>query len=318
MLNNLFAAKDYPVEMYAIYVGDDRMAWDAYVTDKLTICNAVHLWDPEFDSDFQRKYGVLQTPRIFLISPDGVIIGRGLDVMALEILLDSINPDRTLNYGTRESEILFDGIFSMSEGKPSIGEVKGIADYIHDRTIAKGDTLMFRQMAGDYLYYLSSRSGEGVKEGLKYHIDSNILSEEDVWKSADDSLKVVGFARIMNDLLAKSAPGTKVPDIKVPGELHARNKSRNVVKKLSGLKGKTNIIIFYTERCEVCAAEKKAAKAMLSDRKLRVLMVNVDDLMFDDPSLAMALMDSFDLSSLPYILITDRDGVILRRYVSLQ
>ena len=56
---------------------------------------------------------------------------------------------------------------------------------------------------------------------------------------------------------------------------------------------------------------------MLTDNKIRVMMVNVDEIMASDPSLASRLMETFDLSVLPFILKTDRDGVILRRYVSI-
>jgi hypothetical protein len=69
-------------------------------------------------------------------------------------------------------------------------------------------------MTGDLLYYLSSRSGEGMKEGMNYLIDSYILSDNKVWKSQDDSLKVVGFAQIMDDLLDKAAPLTRISDLK--------------------------------------------------------------------------------------------------------
>ncbi len=319
LLKNLFSVKDYPVEVYAIYVGDDRQAWVRYVAEKLKIADAIHMWDPELESDFQRKYGVIKTPRLFLIGPDEVILGRGLDVKALESLLDGLFAEKTLNYGSRESEELFNGIFAASDGRPSVREVMGISDYIHDRTLGNADTLMFRQMSGDYLYYLASRTGEGFREGLKYHIDRNILGQDKVWTSADDSLKVVGFAQMMQDLLSRAVPGSRVPEITVPGELYTRRgvRSRNV--KLNRIGGRNNIILFYTVGCEVCAAEKEAALNLLKeDRKIRVLMVNVDSLMDNDASLASLLMDSFDLSSLPFIMITDSKGVVQRRYVSLQ
>ena len=239
-------------------------------------------------------------------------------VVALAVMLEAMSEEKVLEYGTPDSEQLFDGIFAMSSGKPSAGEVKGIADYIYDRTLGRGDTLMFRQMAGDYLYYLSSHSGEGFKEGLKYHIDSNILSADKVWKSSDDSLKVIGFAQIMKDLLSKSAPGSKIADIKVPGLMYTHRGVKDVQKKLSSLKGETNIILFFTEGCEVCAAEKEAAAKLLSTRGVKLFMVNIDDLMLNNPTLASGLMDTFDLSALPYIIMTDKKGVILRRYVSLR
>ena len=109
-------------------------------------------------------------------------------------------------------------------------------------------------------------------------------------------------------------------------------KRRSVSRKLSCLKGDENIIIFYTDGCEVCAAEKAAAlelfsranDAALSEaerakyKNMNAFMVNVDALMASDPSLASRLMDSFDLSSLPFIIRTDRSGTVLNRYVSFQ
>lgn len=318
LLRNLLDAKSYPVQFVAFYVGDDRQAWEDYIIKSLNVrsetVETIHSWDPAVESDYQRKYGVIQTPRLFLIAPDGTILGRGLDSKALEILLDDTFQEKTLAYGTHESELLYDGIFAMSAGNPTENEVKGISDYIHDKTLARGDTLMFRQMAGDYLYYLASHSGEGFKEGMRYHINKNILVNNGVWKSSDDSLKVIGLARIMDDLLSKAAPGTKVPAIKVPGLLYSGKKVRNVKVRLDRLRKDRNYIMFLTEGCEVCAAQKEAAAEILKKEKVNVLMVNMDDIMESSPSLASKLMDAFDLSSFPYILITDSRGDILRRY----
>lgn len=375
LLNALFSKKNYPVDLYAVYVGDDRQRWTEIFANEFVArfqskfpdmpdVMVHHFWDPTLASDFQRKYGVTQTPRMFLIAPDGTIIGRGLDAVALETMLDGLFAPKEMVYGGRESEELFDGIFAAYEGKPQTGAVKGIADYIHDKTLLDGDTLMFKQLAGDFLYYLSTRAGEGFKEGMRYHIEKNILSQDKVWTTQDDSLKVVGFARIMSDLLSKALPGTRISSIKVPGELYSaahRRKSashavavagsmasdgpkvnqRNVIRKLSSLNGDENLIIFYTDGCEVCKAEKAAALEYLSSDasykagghmtthaadvscrsvvpgKINVFMVNVDAIMASDPSLASRLMDTFDLSSLPYIIRTDRRGTILGRYLSL-
>ena len=353
LLNILLASGKYPVRLYAVYAGDNRDAWVGYIDENFRKSASdtqasnhdvvyLHLWDPDLDSDFQRKYGVTQTPRMFLVAPDGMILGRGLDAEALAVMLEAMSEEKVLEYGTPDSEQLFDGIFAMSSGKPSAGEVKGIADYIHDRTLAAGDTLMFRQMAGDYLYYLSSRSGEGFREGMRYHIDRNILSRSDVWRSPDDSLKVVGFAGMMSELLSKAAPGSQVPPAKVSGELYVYSKNigrksssavtecGNVTRRLDHLKGERNIIIFYTEGCQVCEAEKKAALSLpgsaaaapfmdesVNPRKIKVFMVNVDRLIASDSESASQLMDAFDLSSLPYIIMTDSDGTVLRRYISL-
>jgi len=76
--------------------------------------------------------------------------------------------------------------------------------------------------------------------------------------------------------------------------------------------------MFVTDGCHVCAAEKTAARVMAAeDRKVRILMVNVDDVLSSDPALASRMFDSFDLSVLPFIMQTDRKGHIVRRYMSL-
>lgn len=323
LMRNLLEDKNYPVEFYAIYSDDDESAWREYVADQLDIeaseVNVTHLWDPELDSDFQRKYGVIKTPCIFLVRPDGIIMGRGLDSKGLFQMLDDVFRHDDLYYGTPESVSLFDNVLADDSGviNPSVEKVTRLADYIKNSTLSKGDENMFRQLTGDMLYYLASRSGEGFREGLNYLIDNNITAFPEIWNSPDDSLKVIGFAQIMDDLLSKAEPGTPVPTFKLPAERIAKGKSKTGTFKLIKLKGDRNIIMFYTEGCEICKAEKAALRQMASkDHKLQVLLVNVDEIMREMPSVSESLFDSFDLSSLPYIFETDRNGVVARRYLS--
>ena len=323
LMRNLLEDKNYPVEFYAIYSDDDESAWREYVADQLDIeaseVNVTHLWDPELDSDFQRKYGVIKTPCIFLVRPDGIIMGRDLDSKGLFQMLDDVFRHDDLYYGTPESVSLFDNVLADDSGviNPSVDKVTRLADYIKNSTLSKGDENMFRQLTGDMLYYLASRSGEGFREGLNYLIDNNITAFPEIWNSPDDSLKVIGFAQIMDDLLSKAEPGTPVPTFKLPAERIAKGKSKTGTFKLIKLKGDRNIIMFYTEGCEICKAEKAALRQMASkDHNLQVLLVNVDEIMREMPSVSESLFDSFDLSSLPYIFETDRNGVVVRRYLS--
>ena len=46
-------------------------------------------------------------------------------------------------------------------------------------------------------------------------------------------------------------------------------------------------------------------------------MVNVDRIVSSSPAVADRLFRSFDLSTLPFIVMTDRKGLIVRRYISL-
>jgi hypothetical protein len=265
---------------------------------------------------------------MYLLGPDYVIKGRGLDTYALALMLNEIFAHPDLTYGTGHMDPLFDNLVVMdyadADGQPTEYGVRKAADYLADSQLHAGDTTMCRQMLGDFLYYLAPKTGQAMKEGTKYLIDEYILGRNDIWNSADDTLKIVGFAEILDDLLSKSMPGSRIADIKVPGELLTYAKYTKKTMNLRKLKGELNLIIFHTDGCNICAAEIAAARNIISqlDRKqknkIKVFLVNVDDILASDPSMASKLFDRFDLSSLPFIISTDKKGIIGSRYMTLQ
>ena len=320
LLRRMLEQEDFPVELIAIYAADNYDSWMKYIVDsfEMNVKNTriTHLWDPELNSDFQRKYGIIQTPGMFLIGPDKTILGRRLDVPALSIMLHEIFDEKVLEYGTEESSVFFKRLFV--EEPSSSQEVEDMADYIAASTIEKGDTLMFRQMAGDMMYYLSLQREEPYKEGLDYLVRKYVLKRPDIWRTQDDSLKIVGYAEMLDELLSRSRPGSRVADIKVPATVLSAKKTKQSELSLRKAGGRRNIIIFYTEGCNVCKAEKAAAELLLQhDKGVKIIMINVDELFSSSPSLTSALFDAFDLSSLPFILETDKKGYIIRRYISL-
>ena len=84
---------DFPMNLYAVYASDNNRDWKAFRRNfKIHNRNVslIHLWDPEFDSDYQRIYGVTGTPRRFLIWSDGEILGRRLEVENLAQMIQLI------------------------------------------------------------------------------------------------------------------------------------------------------------------------------------------------------------------------------------
>ncbi|MBP5571273.1 MAG: redoxin domain-containing protein [Bacteroidales bacterium] len=90
MLPQVLETVSFPLTLFLIYTGQDANEW-AEFRASFTIENPkvklVHAWDPETESDYQKQYGVLSTPKMFLVGSDGKIEGRRLEPEALAQLL---------------------------------------------------------------------------------------------------------------------------------------------------------------------------------------------------------------------------------------
>ena len=316
-LVNFLTNSDFPLKAVAVYVGTDPDAWARYRESSLVAAEMVHAWDPDLESDFQRKYGVLQTPRMFLVDPDGKVIGRGLDTPALQMLMEKYSGKEGYVYGTREGIALYEKVFSAygDDFKPS--DIVDVADYVADRTFGEGDIESFKHMEGDLLYFLSSQTGETYKEGTRLFIDKYILGVPDAWNEAEDEAQVVSMARMMKELLDRTPVGTPVPDLKVHGELLRKPcLFRKAAKKGVFSLRKADYIVFYTNGCGRCEETLANARA-LADEKAKVLLVNMDTLFEKYPDEARLLLDTFDLSGLPYVMRLGPGGVVMHRYLEL-
>lgn len=320
MLRAMFRQTDYPIDFIAVYTGSNRESWDRYRGEYFSVSQGrmrvYNYWDPEIDSDFQRKYGVLQTPRMLLIGKDGTVLGRNLDTQALMSLLEVYAAEPELEYGGEESMRMFSAM--LPEGDPSTAadSVISVADYIASRTLEVGDTLNFRQLTGDLLYYLSGKRGEAFRYGSDYVAGTMVLDRPDVWTSSDDSLKVVGLASMVRDLLAKAPVGSRLPALKVHGTMLSRKGRVSKVWKLSNL-GKGTYVLFHTGGCEVCRAEIEAAERLVGKDGFRILLIDMDQQYARDDSEMESLLDAFDLSVLPFELEVGRKGTVARKYTTL-
>lgn len=293
-LRPLLDSRNWPVDLYAVYTGGDKESWGKWLSERMNInaprTRIFNLWDPEVKSDYQMKYGVLQTPRMFLIDKEGTIIGRGLDSDALERLLDIVLPGFVdYEYGSVASAALMDDLFASydesssdslshrgsdssrmhpdrspspskrwprqsdwldrhtnqrcrdrnsSDWLPSPSErpaptrILSMAKALESSTLAKSDTLSFKHLEGDLLYWLTSRRDELSKEGTLPFINEYILSRPGIWNTQDDTLKVVGLARMMKDLLSRTPVGSKLP------------KAKDLISKSSSAESQSNTTVW--------------------------------------------------------------------------
>lgn len=91
-IKELLKKRKFRADLCTIYTGDDDLEWEKYVSSSLSVrrtcrMKVYHLRCPQ-ESDFVTAWGVIQTPRLFLVDKNGRIVGRNLDAQALEKLLE--------------------------------------------------------------------------------------------------------------------------------------------------------------------------------------------------------------------------------------
>ena len=317
-LQRFIDSGEYSFKVFAIYVGADAAAWEAYRNE---LTGVIHAWDPSVESDWQRQYGVLSTPSMFLVSPSGVILGRGLDTPALRILLNQQFSANQYVYGEAGQMSRYSQLFGVYGDTLSVDRVMDVADYMAARTYGEGDLDSFKQIAGDMLYYLSSRREEVYRDACIPFVEKYIQKLPDVWNTAEDKAQVISLGELLVELASRTPVGSLVPDLTVHGTLRQKPClfRKGTVEgdfALRKLKGNPGYVVFYTGGCSSCKETLAAVDELVAKKyPAKVLLVDMDALLTDEPELARTLLDTFDLSAMPYVIQLSRKGVVQHRYV---
>ncbi len=318
-LRRLVQEEAYPLSVFAIYVGASETEWAAY---RASFPEVTHLWDPEISSDWQRLYGVLQTPRLFLVDPSGTIVGRGLDTPALRLLLEKAFEPSEYVYGQEENMAQYEALFSSYGDSLQVSDILDLADYMTLRTFGEGNVEAFKHVIGDLLYYISSQKTEVFREAATPFVEKYIEIDR-VWTGENDKAQVVSLAALLKELTSRMSVGSLLPAYRVPGTLRRKpclfaRGSREGTYSLRALKGSPGYLVFYTAGCASCRETLAAVDALVQEnRHARVLLIDMDALMLDQPQVAARLLDDFDLSALPMVIQCDREGRVLHRYLHL-
>ena len=111
--------------------------------------------------------------------------------------------------------------------------------------------------------------------------------------------------------------GARIPKLKVQGTLLRRgDRSKTGVFRLRRLCGKDHRIVFYSPTCEHCRELLAALDAFRTAHPgTRILLVDMDAFMAQDPAAAEAVLQALDLSTLPMIFRTGRRGRVKDKYL---
>ena len=193
------------IAFFAIYTQSERSQWEQYVAQnfdkidnpKVTVYN---LWDPELESDFQMKYGVLTTPALFLLDSENIIVGRKLDSNALGQLLDVKDDFRssllrlldtvTDELGANEKSImqLTAALYQRSDGDVETFKTTLYEIFKYYRNIPLRDAQLGAAMlANDFILGVDANWADETLEEVRWNLEK--MKQNDIGeKAADETL----------------------------------------------------------------------------------------------------------------------------------
>lgn len=90
VLPGILKSVNFHTDFFAVYCGSEKKSWTKFRREfkiKNSHIKTHHIWDPEIKSNYIKLYGVISTPRLYLITPDGLVAGRRLEADSLQQLL---------------------------------------------------------------------------------------------------------------------------------------------------------------------------------------------------------------------------------------
>ena len=305
------------ISLIAIYTQSDRQAWEAYATEvfdgidnpDVTVC---HLWDPESETGFHEKYGVLSTPMMFLLDSQNIILGRGLNTEALVQLLQMENA-RVVQF-----QHIFDNLFGTF--KPlTYTNVEGIIDAFAERT--KPNPPLYTELLYNLFNYLRSSDEPAKQQGALYLAEQYIAAAPEMWSPEFLNRTVHALAQ------ARLNPvGTRATNLQLQDK---RGKS----VPLYDNKHYYTLLFFHLLDCQQCQRELAALKKLkpeLYDLDVKVVMVYLGEereawqkfvrkqwpsrwRYLNDFDKTSDLRTQYDLEYVPHLYLLDETGIIIAK-----
>lgn len=309
------------LNFYSVYTGTDSSRWKGYVDKHFfsynPFVNWVNVWDPEAESSYHLLYGVLSTPKLFLIDRHGVIVGRNLDAGSLRQLLDSFSAERD------QMHRLFDGCFAGGETDRQF--VERTIDTVCSRVSRNGD--LYKRVADELYLYLASADSYAMQQGSVYLAEKYIVPQASLWNDEYYimQLKEAVEAFNMNRLGERAA------------NLHLVNEGGASVS-LWDIGGKYKLLYFFKPDCGVCSQTtvllKDLKKRYADALDCRIIAVNtardrnkwlkyiiendLDWINLWDDTKSSVIFENYFLKEVPQIYLLDANNVVLAKNVAPQ
>lgn len=232
------------LNVMAVCTDSNKARWTQYIDSHFYIYNPFVNWknvyDPEAQSGYHLLYGVVETPKLFLLNSDGIIKGRNLSVENVKELLGKFNSEK------EDMDEFFKGLFEQAADQSA---VESLIDLIYSRTTAAQNNksyTLFNDIFHELYLYLKSSSNYDWQCGAAYLGGKYIVGMQDKWKNRNFvekvSIAVELFKR--NPLGCKAAP----LDLIIPG---------GIPLNLDDIYGDWKVLFFYNTTCGLCQEANK-------------------------------------------------------------
>lgn len=311
------------LNVMTVYTGTDPEAWRKYVRENFTTMNPfvnwIHVADIDRESRFPVDYGVVSTPKMFLLDESLRIAGRGI----LTPTLSSILEDEEQNT-IKANDYLYT-IFSVPNDNPQTFEEteetwKGLVDRIYQGSNSSEENYrrLMRQTFMN-LYFRENQDGPAQETaaylGQKYILDMSERWEDTVFvESVRSAVRYVTMNR--PDSKAENLLLYDIADN--PSELLPND-------------GKYKVLFFYRSDCGVCkqavsdvkSAWKKYGRQVdfigiyagenISSWRKFVVDNNLEFRQLYDKEHLAKLGEYYYVESVPQILLVKPDDTIFSR-----
>ena len=309
-----------PINLYTVYTGTDEKKWKEYLNENFTITNPLvirtDVADLSRESDFPVSYGVVSTPKMFLLDYNQRIIGRNLRTSSLNTLLQS--KEQTYQKQIQLLSDIFPQSKDLSFGDKDIAFAKATVDKILSQLYMPRDEETIRLT---YLYLASSNYYPN-QEAAAYLGEKYICGKMDEWKGNIFAERVCDAVRIFKmNKLGEKATDVQLYDI-----------ADNPASLLWGESKK--VLFFYSTTCGVCSDFLESIKKSYwkygkkvsftgiyvgSNKKDWRHYVNENNLVFRqlyDKEQLGGLAEKYDISSVPHIYLLDGDNTVIAKDIS--
>ena len=329
-------------KVYMIFTQSDRERWMTYIQKAVhpfTVpgnVEIIHLWDPDMTSDFVNKYGVISTPKLFLLDRNGVIIGRDLTPVALsqvvEVHENQLNP----------TEMLFEQIFSpIANSADTTLVTKEIDTFFED---SKDNPEFFHELFYTLYQYLKNSGSYTLQQGAAYLANKYIAGMPEMWETVTFTDKGETKGSVIradfsspSDFIDQTALAVLMfyrnPLDKPVTDLELRT-PKNKKFHIYDVHSRFTVLYFYNTDCALCRGVTKDLAKMYAeydraDMEIVAIYTGTDNkwknyikennpgwINLWDRKRESGMFDKYDLIDVPAIYLLDENKVTLAKDIN--